>query len=524
MHSLIARIALSVAVATPTLSSAATPTAPSSTTLRAVVEIEEEVYRFTPANNGAGPMWCGGSTCVVRDGERVFASGLETLSEAKPLNNVRWLLFEREGQRWNLLLADPTGRTREPSPLAILPGAHLLLSANPTLNSDPGAYAGPAEPQILQFDLAEMRAPFQLLRPAWSGKPRFTEHSYRSFAADGPNRELLLLQNIDYTHAEWTFRDRHGDWSANGQLKWPMDDRPERPQPIRICYPNVALQNRAAYFCGVSDIIEPNPAWRAYKRELTGREWDYDFRRLFFTWSPDLARENFRPWIEIASRESTCGGISPAISGSLPTTPFTSSGRNGHSTSACANVSSRRPARPTNSTTPSFATARSSSDVRSWKRARANRERFPPRRDFISRRRTAYSWFATLVAPGPTGIPSPRTAFSNSGREANRGAWASSPSSSRSISFSPPHPGPVQRHRNFSICSGTRSTARTPSATPASGSTLWGQISNIDIWSDGPKRNSPNLPPGHCRLASGDRPPHWLSMAPNAYRLFSVRR
>ena len=311
MHSLIAQIALSVAFATPTLSSAATPTAPSSTTLRAVVEIEEEVYRFTPANNGAGPMWCGGSTCLVRDGERVFASGLETLPEAKPLNNVRWLLFERDAQRWNLLLADPAGRTREPSPLVILPGAHLLLSANPTLNSDPGAYAGPAEPQILEFDLAEMGAPFQGLPPVWSGKPRFTEHSYRSFAADGPNRELLLLQNIDYTHVEWTFRDRHGDWSANGQLKWPMDNRPEKPQPIRICYPNVALQNRAAYFCGVSDIIEPNPAWRAYKKELTGREWDYDFRRLFFTWSPDLARENFRPWIEIASRESTCGGISP---------------------------------------------------------------------------------------------------------------------------------------------------------------------------------------------------------------------
>jgi hypothetical protein len=90
-----------------------------------------------------------------------------------------------------------------------------------------------------------------------------------------------------------------------------MDERHAKPVPIRICYPNVALQNRAAYFCGVSDIIEPNPAWRAYKKELTGREWDYDFRRLFFTWSPNLARENFRPWIEIASRESTCGGISP---------------------------------------------------------------------------------------------------------------------------------------------------------------------------------------------------------------------
>ena len=31
-----------------------------------VVEIEEDVYSYEPANNGAGPMWCAGSTCLVR--------------------------------------------------------------------------------------------------------------------------------------------------------------------------------------------------------------------------------------------------------------------------------------------------------------------------------------------------------------------------------------------------------------------------------------------------------------------------
>src|SRR5437867_22880 len=42
-----------------------------------VVEVEEDVYTFDPANNGAGPMWCAGSTCIVRAGDDVFASGLE---------------------------------------------------------------------------------------------------------------------------------------------------------------------------------------------------------------------------------------------------------------------------------------------------------------------------------------------------------------------------------------------------------------------------------------------------------------
>ncbi len=71
------------------------------------------------------------------------------------------------------------------------------------------------------------------------------------------------------------------------------------------------LKNRAVHFCGVSDIVEPYPEWRAYKKQLTGHEWDYDFRRLFYTWTPDITREKFRPWVEIASRDKTCGWISP---------------------------------------------------------------------------------------------------------------------------------------------------------------------------------------------------------------------
>ena len=44
--------------------------------LQPVVEVEEEVYGYEPANNGAGPMWCRGSTCLVRIAEDIFASGI----------------------------------------------------------------------------------------------------------------------------------------------------------------------------------------------------------------------------------------------------------------------------------------------------------------------------------------------------------------------------------------------------------------------------------------------------------------
>ena len=61
--------------------------------LAPLVELEEDVYTYSDADNGAGPMWCSGSTCIVRSGERVFVSGLETVPGAKPLNNCRWTLF-----------------------------------------------------------------------------------------------------------------------------------------------------------------------------------------------------------------------------------------------------------------------------------------------------------------------------------------------------------------------------------------------------------------------------------------------
>src|SRR5262245_29826588 len=83
----------------------------SHTGLRPVVEIEEDVYTYEPANNGAGPMWCSGSTCLVRIGEDVFASGLETIKDARPLNNCRWMLFKRGPRGWERIQVDEAGRT-----------------------------------------------------------------------------------------------------------------------------------------------------------------------------------------------------------------------------------------------------------------------------------------------------------------------------------------------------------------------------------------------------------------------------
>ncbi|MFH1743553.1 MAG: hypothetical protein ABIH23_31505 [bacterium] len=277
--------------------------------IQPVVEVEEDVYSYEPANNGAGPMWCHGNTSIVRVGDQVFASGIETIADASPLNNCLPMLFHRTDTGWERIYKGE-GRTREPSPMAVFPPDRVFMSVNPTL-TELNTYSGPAEPQILEFSAADPSKGYKTILPGWLDEPAFTEHSYRSFAADGVSGELILFQNIGYGHAEWAFMDRNGNWPAQGKLVWPWGGEYDKPQPIRVCYPNVALKDRAVHFCGVSDIVEPYNVWRDYKRELTGRKWDYDFRRLFYTWSDDITTGKFHDWVEISSRDKTAGWISP---------------------------------------------------------------------------------------------------------------------------------------------------------------------------------------------------------------------
>ena len=278
--------------------------------LRPVVEVEEDVYSYQPADNGAGPMWCHGNTSIVRVGDQVLASGIETLPGYQPLNNVRWMLFRRGAAGWEMPRNGEDTHEREPCPLVAFPDGSVFLSTNPN-TCRPEESDGPATPQLLQFRAADPDAPPETLLPRWDREIAFHAHTYRSFAADGPRQEMLLFYNTAYDRAYWSFRDEKGQWAAQGALEFPWGAEYDTPQPARICYPNVALKDRAAYFCGVSDIVEPYNAWRQYKEEITGRKWDFDFRRLFLTWSDDITTGAFHEWVEVASRDKTCGWIMP---------------------------------------------------------------------------------------------------------------------------------------------------------------------------------------------------------------------
>src|SRR5579864_6956885 len=167
------------------------PTAPG---VNVQVEIEEELYTFVPPLNGAGPTWCSGNTCIVRVGDELLASGVETVPGAKPLNNCLALLYRRSEDRWRLIYRHG-GRTREPSPLACLPDGRVFLSLNPTLTRG-DAHDGPSQPLVSQFRAGLDNPPAADL-PWGDAQPGFTEHSYRSFAADGARGELVLVQNVE---------------------------------------------------------------------------------------------------------------------------------------------------------------------------------------------------------------------------------------------------------------------------------------------------------------------------------------
>ena len=106
------------------------------------VEIEEDLYSYVAPNNGAGPLWSLGSTCLARIGDRLFASGGEIVPDAKPLNNWRPTLYERRAGGWRMIFKE-AGRTREPCPIGGFPDGRLYLTLNQA-RTKPEEYDGPA--------------------------------------------------------------------------------------------------------------------------------------------------------------------------------------------------------------------------------------------------------------------------------------------------------------------------------------------------------------------------------------------
>ncbi len=266
---------------------------------------QEKIYSFEWKENGAGPLWCLGSSCIAEFDNRVFVSAWETFKDVLPLNCAFWSLYERSEDGWKVLYRDKE-KTREPAPICVLNDGKIFVSENPFMLELEGE-GGVTLPGFSIFyppDYSKIKK--VLFYPCESVV--FNDHSYRNFSADRENSQMIIFQNKGYDRAYWVLLDENGNTIKNGKIYWPYGYDYAKPQRrIRLCYNNVQLKNRAVYIFGTSDILEPNPEWRRYKKELTGRDWDYDFRRLFFTYTWDIQNEPFRYWFEISSREKTAG-------------------------------------------------------------------------------------------------------------------------------------------------------------------------------------------------------------------------
>ena len=275
-----------------------------------VVEAESVVYDWAFTPNGASPMWCYGNTCIVRTGKGVFVSGIETIKSIKvkpgapsfSLNNQRWLLLKLEKDGWQRQQrAD--GPQREPCPIGCCRDGRLFLSSTPAARRN--------RPEILAFDAADPQATYRTLLPYGAGPGRFGSSTYRTFTVDGVNGEMMVFYNRGLTHSEWVFGDRSGTWSARGRLGWPKREDPSISPygPLaRVNYPTVVLRNRALHFAGAAAY---NRWARVKTRDLAGRRYGNRWRRLFYTWTPDITKRGFSKWIEIGSTHETGGWLFP---------------------------------------------------------------------------------------------------------------------------------------------------------------------------------------------------------------------
>lgn len=272
-----------------------------SESIQPTVLCEETVASYVPPNNGAGPLWCFGAPLVVRLGERVFVVAMETGENALPYCNTRWRLFERTPEGWKVQQKGEKFDHREPCPIAAISDNQLILSTHPKIKSssdNPEEKGAICDDFLLRFDISNLSSPPELLKIPWPEGSVLYEHSYRGLAADRVSGEILTF-TAERNHADqlWMYRNEKGEWPANGFVHF----------PIRGCYAQAAVRNKSAHILAVGDIVEPVKEWWDYKKEKTGNSWDYVFRRLFYSWSPDLTQENFPEALEIDNVDATAG-------------------------------------------------------------------------------------------------------------------------------------------------------------------------------------------------------------------------
>ena len=266
------------------------------------VKAEKDAYTLLSPGNGSGPLWSYGCSNLIRHGDDVLVCQMETGPGVPILNNTRWRLLRSAPNGWDLVAEEEEYAQREPGVMGVLSDGTALLYVNDGL-APQLSYNGRAWPHLLAFP-KPYAAPGRIVQPEWhedwATSLYFTEHSYRGFAVDSARDQILML-NIEAKKSFecWTLLDKSGARQRSGKVEF----------PIRACYPQVALKNGAAHVLAVGDIVEPIQEWREYKFAQTQQHWDYVFRILYYSQTPNVAAQEFAPPIEIANVDATGGHI-----------------------------------------------------------------------------------------------------------------------------------------------------------------------------------------------------------------------
>lgn len=271
-------------------------------------------FAYSDPLNGASALWNYPSTTIVREGNRVIASGIIHASWGAGVNNFSCLLGTRNdlGGGWNWIGVNRGGPTREPCPIAIdRVRSRLFMTTNiPRDQQHPTSNTEPAILGWLTSNIGPAEATY--VTPWWHrySENLFNSYSRRSLAIHPARPELFSLQQTDGSHAEWVLRNYDTGNNTYGQIYWPIDI-PRKPVRLLVSYGASQLVGNSAHYLAVSNVEEPVSAWKSY---MTSQGWGSSpsvFRRIFYTFTPSITTTPFGRWIELASLESTGGRMHP---------------------------------------------------------------------------------------------------------------------------------------------------------------------------------------------------------------------
>ncbi len=268
------------------------------------VNREETIVSEIPLfGNGSSPGWNNGSPMIVRKGDDVWFSLSRPVAGVPPYANTIWQIYKRQKQGWTVILETDGPSEREPCPLALLNSYTLAVFVNPKTSFlrfrvENEAILWNSHPHLLAFPLGMDDPETFALEPRFSGNPVLREHTYRGLAVDPRTSEVLIMVvDPDSELYHPSYLDGEGQWHAMEAFTF----------PIRGLYPNLYVRGGEAHIAAVSDIKEPVQAWRDAKYRVFQRHWDYAFRHIYYSWTPDARKRGFETSLLIDSIEDRPG-------------------------------------------------------------------------------------------------------------------------------------------------------------------------------------------------------------------------